>query len=284
LTGEFHIRFYAQIIRRLISKARGKNSMRKILVALLVGLLFIGAASAGDVVQKDDKGKPNGGHDKPHDKPHGDKPHYPPAMPCFGEAKSCAVALGHASAYVDKCLVASANDGEIVGEGDDATENTLYVQSWTTTKTVQLDDAKVDPLSVSLSEGTAGAKIDGFINVDDKQWPPHDGMKKGGHHDGNCQDPSEVASVDLYAGSEANAFNAAAGSMKAEGSTFTFNTADVCATAGPQGSLSSDSTAGSFSTGLAIGKPDDALSPADSELPDLYEEIGCFDCEEETPA
>jgi len=258
--------------------------MRKILVALLVGLLFIGAASAGDVVQKEDKGKPHGDDGKPHGddgKPNDDEPNCPPAMSPFGGAKSCAVALGYAKAYVDQCLVASANDGSIVGEGDDATAKTLYVQSWTTTKTVQLDDAKVDPLSVSLSQGTAGALIAGFINVDEKQRPPHDDMKKGGHDGGNDQEPSEVASVNVYANSEANAFNAAAGSIKAEGNTFTFNTADVCATAGPQGSLSSVSTAGSFSTGLAIGVPTDDLTPKESELPDLYERIGCFDCDEE---
>ena len=190
--------------------------MRKIFVALLVGLLFIGIGAAS-----------YGGND-----------YHPPAPPVKGEAKSCAVALAGASAFVDKCLITSQADE-------------LVVYSNVKSNTFQIDDAKVDPISASLSTGSANAGIWGDIKVaDDKQG--RDGDKRHGGDNGgdDCEDC--VAKVAIVAGSESTAFNAAMGSEKATGSTFTLNTADV--SAGPWG-LSSVSGATSISIGEACGIP-----------------------------
>jgi hypothetical protein len=226
---------------KAILKLRGKNSMRKIFVALLVGLLFIGIGAAS-----------YGGND-----------YHPPAPPVKGEAKSCAVALAGASAFVDKCLITSQEDE-------------LVVYSNVKSNTFQIDDAKVDPISASLSTGSANAGIWGDIKVaDEKQG--HDGKDRGhdgGHDNDDCEDC--VAKVAIVAGSESTAFNAAMGSEKATGSTFTLNTADVCA--GPWG-LSSVSGATSISVGEACGIPTGEDETSLVDLAEDIQEVGCEGCD-----
>ena len=224
--------------------------MRKIFVALLVGLLFIGAASATY---------------KP-------VPPMPPVWKPIGCAESCALAFGDAHASIDKCLVSAANDGSVVGTGADKTTKTLVVYADVKSTTVQIDDAKVDPLSVSISKGSAVAQVSGFINVDTK---PQYGGPNGGMFGPSCPNNQapKSASVAVIANSESNAFNAAMGSIKAEGNTMTFNTADVCVN---EHKLSADATAGSISNGEAVGVPGNGMN---SVLDDLYKDLACFDCE-----
>jgi hypothetical protein len=213
--------------------------MRKIFVALLVGLLFIGIGAAGG----------HGGNNKP------------PVWP--GEAKSCAVALAGASAFVDKCLITTQADE-------------LVVYSNVKSNTFQIDDAKVDPVTASLSTGSANAGIWGDIKVaDDKQG--RDGKDKGhngGHDNDDCEDC--VATVAIVAGSESTAFNAAMGSIKATGNTFTLNTADV--SAGPWG-LSSHSGATSISNGEAFGFPNGEDETTLVDLAEDIQEVGCEGCD-----
>jgi hypothetical protein len=230
--------------------------MRKIFVALLVGLLFIGAASATV--------------------PGNQFPPKPPVKQPIGCAESCALAFGDAHASIDKCLVSAANDGTTVGTGKDATTKTLVVYADVKSTTVQIDDAKVDPLSVSISKGSAVAQVSGFINVDTKKFDDHNGPGMNFNGPQNHEAPKS-ASVAVIANSESNAFNAAMGSIKAEGNTVTFNTADVCVN---EHKLSADATAGSISTGEAVGVPGQGTN---SVLDDLYKDLACFDCEKETP-
>jgi hypothetical protein len=224
---------------KAILKLRGKNSMRKIFVALMLGLLLIGIGAASH---------------------HGDHP-APPVKP--SEAKSCAMALAGASAFVDKCLITTQTDE-------------LVVYSNVKSNTFQIDDAKVDPVSASLSTGSANAGIWGDIKVaDEKQG--HDGKDRGhdgGHDNDDCEDC--VAKVAIVAGSESTAFNAAMGSEKATGSTFTLNTADVCA--GPWG-LSSVSGATSISVGEACGIPTGEDETSLVDLAEDIQEVGCEGCD-----
>jgi hypothetical protein len=234
---------------KAILKLRGKNSMRKIFVALLVGLLFIGIGAAGS----------SGGHGD-----NGGSDNHPPAPPLKGEAKSCAMALAGASAFVDKCLITTQTDE-------------LVVYSNVKSNTFQIDDAKVDPISASLSTGSANAGIWGDIKVaDDKQGPNGNGRghNDGGHDNDDCEDC--VAKVAIVAGSESTAFNAAMGSEKATGSTFTLNTADVCA--GPWG-LSSVSGATSISVGEACGIPTGEDETSLVDLAEDIQEVGCEGCD-----
>jgi hypothetical protein len=238
---------------KAILKLRGKNSMRKIFVALLVGLLFIGIGAAGTGGNNGGNNGGNGGHD--------DHPQMP-VKP--SEAKSCAVALAGASAFVDKCLITSQEDE-------------LVVYSNVKSNTFQIDDAKVDPISASLSTGSANAGIWGDIKVaDDKQGPNGNGRghNDGGHDNDDCEDC--VAKVAIVAGSESTAFNAAMGSEKATGSTFTLNTADVCA--GPWG-LSSVSGATSISVGEACGIPTGEDETSLVDLAEDIQEVGCEGCD-----
>jgi hypothetical protein len=110
--------------------------MKKILIAILAGLLLIGAAAAGS-------------H------------HHPPA-PVIGEAESCAIALAGAGAIVDYDIVAESTK-----------KVPLKVYSGATTDTWQIDDAKVDPVSASFSAGTAFGLIAGDIKVDDEKRGHH---------------------------------------------------------------------------------------------------------------
>jgi hypothetical protein len=100
--------------------------MKKLLIAMLVGLLLIGAASA-DRHNNQDKDKK-------------------------GIASSCANALAAGTAYVDKCVVAGSSDALTI-------ETQSYTGTW------QIDDAKVDPISASLSVGFATSAIDGDIKA-----------------------------------------------------------------------------------------------------------------------
>jgi hypothetical protein len=180
--------------------------MKKLLIAMLVGLLLIGAASAGG---------PNH-HDK-------DKK---------GIATSCANALAAGTAYVDKCVVAGSSDA-------------LTIKTQSYTGTWQIDDAKVDPISASLSVGFATSAIDGDIKV-------------GGRHSSDVE-------ADMSATSLATAFNFARGSDIATGTTNTFNIANNCIT---EDKLTSTSIAGSSSTGFAMGTPDPRCN---GEIDDIYQ-------------
>ena len=179
--------------------------MKKLLIAMLVGLLLIGAASA-DRHNNQDKDKK-------------------------GIASSCANALAAGTAYVDKCVVAGSSDALTI-------ETQSYTGTW------QIDDAKVDPISASLSVGFATSAIDGDI--------------KAGKYCG-------VVEADMSATSLATAYNFARGSDIATGTTNTFNIANNCIT---ENELTSTSIAGSSSTGFAMGIPD---PDCNGEIEDIYQ-------------
>jgi len=99
--------------------------MKKILIAILAGLLLIGAVS---------------GHVN---------------APTIGIAKSNAEAFAKGKAIVDYDLVATST----------VALDKLLVQSVVSTKTWEVADSKVDPIAASYSEGAAIGLIDGKINV-----------------------------------------------------------------------------------------------------------------------
>jgi len=212
LTGKWSIRFVAQMIRKETTKLGGKNSMKKLLIAMLVGLLLIGAASATPNVNDYNKNK---NHHKD-----------------IGIASSCANAFSMGTAYVDKCVVSgSCKDLDI------ATQS--LASTW------QIDDAKVDPISASLSIGFASSTVKGEIDVGSK-WH------------------NEEVTADMSAASLSTAFNFARGSDIATGSTNTFNIANNCIT---DRALTSTSIACSSSTGFAMGEAD---PHCDGKIDDMY--------------
>jgi len=177
--------------------------MKKLLIAMLVGLLLIGAASAGH-------------HGNDRDKK--------------SVAFSCANAFAAGTAYVDKCVIAGST-------------NDLNIETQSFTGTWQIDDAKVDPISASLSVGFATSEIGGDI--------------KTGRHCGTVD-------AEMSATSLSTAFNFARGSDIASGTTNTFNIANNCIT---DRALTSTSIAGSSSTGFAMGTPD---PECDGDIDGMY--------------
>lgn len=167
---------------------------KMLLVAMLVGMLLIGAASASWSWHKPPVGK--------------------------AIANADAYAKGKATIDLDPWT-----DAKIESMWSNAGSNT-----WT------FANAKLDPVSESVSNGWAVSQITGAKLTENKCWGPEQTIK-----------------VDMaQASSTATAFNYAEGSKIADGSTFTAN---IATTSMSDDKITSLSIADSSSSGFAMGVP-----------------------------